>query len=424
MSQSKSSNIDTLEGAFKRLNEEPIAKDFFKDYYVKRAQSPIGSLKNDISNAGDVFQKHLFSGHRGSGKTTELYFLKTLLEQDDRFYVTFVAAIKDIKLSDIVYTDLLFILIVKALNLLEERNVKIKKNKRKQMEEDLMQLKGDLDKEEIREKKMGISLTAAAEWFQAFFTWDRTIRQRIRLTAEGLVDKVINNFNVIISSIEEASGKKLVIIVDDLEKVTDLDRMVDILIRHAYVIGRLNCHIVLTIPPSVRYSPELAQVQQTYGVAHFLPPFYVLDKKGRTQKDQVDLMVEIVRRRLSEKMISSDLLRNLAERSGGLVTDYTRMIKVSLNNMIQFQEECISDKSADVAFGDLVNDYSRITSPQYFPLLIEIYNKKDTTDHQNIQFRELLYNLMVLAYYTGGDEWYDLHPAVKEVLRRNKTINP
>ena len=92
--------------------------------------------------------------------------------------------------------------------------------------------------------------------------------------------------------------------------------------------------------------------------------------------------------------------------------------------MIQFQEECISDKSADVAFGDLVNDYSRITSPQYFPLLIEIYNKKDTTDHQNIQFRELLYNLMVLAYYTGGDEWYDLHPAVKEVLRRNKTINP
>lgn len=146
MSQIKPKYADILQDAFKRLNEEPMAKGFFKDYYVKRSQSPTESLKNDIVNAGGSFQKQLFSGHRGSGKTTELYFLRSLLEQDDQFYVTFVAAINDIKLSDIVYTDLLFILIAKAINLLEEKNVRKKKKTRKQMEEDLMQLRGDLDK--------------------------------------------------------------------------------------------------------------------------------------------------------------------------------------------------------------------------------------------------------------------------------------
>lgn len=234
---------------------------------------------------------------------------------------------------------------------------------------------------------------------------------------------MINNFNSIISSIEDATGRKLVIIVDDLEKVTDLDRMIDILLRHAYVIDRLSCHIVLTVPPSVRYSPELAPVQQTYGVTYFLPPFYVLDRNGQEQDSQINLMVSIIRKRLPERLIGSDILRALSLRSGGLVTDYTRMTKVSLNNMRDSQERSVSEKSAESAFGDLVSDYSRITSPEYFSLLREIYNMKDTEDHQNSQFLRLLYHLMVLAYYSPGIEWYDIHPAVKEVLIRNKTIS-
>ena len=55
------------------------------------------------------------------------------------------------------------------------------------------------------------------------------------------------------------------------------------------------------------------------------------------------------------------------------------------------------------------------TPKQHYPILKEAYDNKDVI-FKDVLFRRLLFYLFVLEYKEGGLRWYDLHPAVKQVL--------
>lgn len=406
-----------LENAFRSLNLEATAKDFFNNYYVSRKDSPVNSLKNDIMNTNAI-AKVLFSGHRGSGKTTELYNLQNMLEKEG-FLVVFVAATKDMNVSDLYYTDVLLTLIKNSIEFVSAK-IKLSKKQSKKLEELLKQLAGELVKEDIIEKKTQFSLKYITDWVGVFFNRDRTTRQTIRLKADSLVHELITTFNSMISSIEEASGRKIVIIVDDLEKVTDEGRMIDILLKHSNVIRLLNCHIVLTVPPSISYSPSARQISQTYGITPFLPPFKVHNKDGTYNIDQISQMETIIRKRVSISLIASQLVQDTAKQSGGLLTDFIRILKVSFNKAYNIGENYVNDSVLNEAFNNLIDEYDKIVSSDDYEILIEVHRKKDV-DNKDAKFRDLLFNLIILQYYERGMSWYDLHPAVEQLLKnKNK----
>jgi energy-coupling factor transporter ATP-binding protein EcfA2 len=103
--------------------------------------SPIGSLKNDITNTSSI-SKVLFSGHRGSGKTTELHNLKNILEKQG-FLVVFVAATKDMNIYDLYYTDVLLTLIKNTVEFVSSK-VRLNKKQSKKLEELLKDLQATL----------------------------------------------------------------------------------------------------------------------------------------------------------------------------------------------------------------------------------------------------------------------------------------
>ena len=65
--------------------ERPLyAEDQLRDWFVARPASPIDDLAILLQETDDP-QKVLFTGHRGSGKTTELAKLSQRLR--DRFFI-------------------------------------------------------------------------------------------------------------------------------------------------------------------------------------------------------------------------------------------------------------------------------------------------------------------------------------------------
>ena len=74
------------------------------DYFVEREQSPLEELKILLSDIESP-QKVLFSGHRGSGKSTELS--KLSLELADQFYIIHYSIKTILNLFDLTYVDVL-----------------------------------------------------------------------------------------------------------------------------------------------------------------------------------------------------------------------------------------------------------------------------------------------------------------------------
>jgi uncharacterized protein YbcI len=276
-------------------------------------------------------------------------------------------------------------------------------------------------KEDIIEKKTQFSLKGITNWVEVFFSRDRTTRQTVRLKADSLVNEIVKTFNSTVSSIENASGKRIVIILDDLEKVTDESRMIDILLKHSNVIRGLNCHIVLTVPPSIFYSPLSRQIGQTYGITYFLPPFQVRNKDGTYNVSEINLMQKIIDKRISGDLLTADLLQNTAKRSGGIIIDFMRMLKLSLGKTYDRGESHVTESNLNEAFNSLVDDFDKIISPDEYELLAIIHHEKEPRS-KNAKFRELLFNLIVLEYNERGTSWYGLHPAVEQLLKKKNKI--
>jgi hypothetical protein len=110
----------TLRDAYNLLKLHPVKNRGFIDrYFVERESKAGSSLATEIS-LQDEPAKFVFSGHRGSGKTTELYHASHILRKE-HFSVVFISALKDAALSDLYYTDILILLIRKGNNLIADK---------------------------------------------------------------------------------------------------------------------------------------------------------------------------------------------------------------------------------------------------------------------------------------------------------------
>ena len=77
-----------------------------KDWYVERPDSPEEEIKIYlISNSTDT--KILFSGHRGSGKTSTLSKLARDADVQRNFFVVKFSIKEELNVADLTYTDLL-----------------------------------------------------------------------------------------------------------------------------------------------------------------------------------------------------------------------------------------------------------------------------------------------------------------------------
>ena len=101
------------------------------------------------------------------------------------------------------------------------------------------------------------------------------------------------------------------------------------------------------------------------------------------------------------------------------------MLTVGAKNASIRNTERLSKNFIEEAFNGLITEYDHIidapelttgfTPKQHYPILKEAYDNKDVI-FKDVLFRRLLFYLFVLEYKEGGLRWYDLHPAVKQVL--------
>ena len=392
----------------------------------------------DFDAADNRFAHIAFTGHRGSGKSTELYRLEHDLS--DRFFPLHLF-IDDSLLRDCDYTDLMLWLVDALARQFDKRKMPLDAG----LVERVVDWFAERTFRKVEEVKKEIELTAQVEGeAKAGFYWaslkllarlkssiigsvDR--RKEVRLELQRYASELLMQVNLLLENaalvLEKNGRPPNVLIVQD-----NLDRLQPELARRLFfdngdLLKSLRAHVIYTVPVALVLAPWRIS---TVFEGHFsMPVIKVRDPKGRQVKGGVDAIIDLLAARmdLGEIFAQPKVARDLALASGGSMRDLMRLLNRSQLAARVDGKGRIDTASAREAVKGLRIDFEQLLIPGnvYYPLLAQIHTSKrdwfpEELDPQKVRaarefFAELLFNGSVLEY-NGETNWYDVHPIVQQ----------
>jgi len=372
----------------------------------------------------------LFTGLRGSGKTSEFERLTGLLKASGHCVVCVHAENEGWidKSQPLKFGDVLFIVcfaLQKDLPLL---------GKAVEWFEDVSRRFWNSLNSEIQLEKLGISATVPGGLgpeLEVKFKSEPTFRQQLnqRLAATpGALKKHVHQFVQEVGLKLSAHSGKLVLLIDDLEKYAETfvkrseheDYVRDVFLNHSELL-RVPCHVVYTIPPFMaQHGAELGVIYS--GDLSFLPMVRVQSRTGSPEAAGVKALVEGLRRRVNLEQAFVDAEgapRVLAEKSGGYLRDLLRLMRECLMLCSDKPDELITPAIVERAVKRVQNEYRESLLQEHRPLLAQTHESHEyplSTQNRDL-FGDLIRSHMLLRYHNDR-EWYDAHPLLWESLAR------
>lgn len=429
--------LDNIYNAFKPMPLEPGDKAYVECQEVRGDVDIVQDLGKSIRRS-DELTYQLYSGYRGTGKTTELLRLKDKLEEFQCLVVYFAADEEDISVQDAQYTD---ILLACTRNLLKE----LKDVDPKPISDWLRSRFKDLQDFLATEISIeDVSIEAQLSQFAKLTTTIRTEpgqRQKIREKVEPHTETLIEAINKFIADATRrlpSDKDKIVIIADNLDRIVPIFRdngrsnHEEIFLDRHEQLKALKCHMVYTVPISMIYSKWATDLKDNYGLPKVLPSIMVRYENGDIYEPGLAKLREAIGLRIqpfttldlaTEVFESQEILDHLCLMSGGYMRDLIQLVQESINRSDKLP---ITEKAVQRAIDELRDIYRRAVEEEQWSVLSKVHTLKDI-DNDN-SHRALLFNRCLLEYRyidTNGQKktWYDIHPLILDLPRFQKSLN-
>ncbi len=376
----------------------------------------------------------LYTGHRGSGKSTELRRLQKSLEDHGFFVVYFEADEEDIDPQNVEYIDILLACTRRFLKDIRSANVASMQNwlrDRGQELKDLALMDVSLDK---------ISLEQSLAMFTKLIASIRaepTQRAKIREKVNPHTIRLLTALNEFIADARQhlPNGKtKLAMIVDNLYRIP-IDFRDNVRSNHEEIfldrseqLKGLDCHMIYTVPIALVYSRWANEVQTIYGTTQVLPMVMVQQQDGTVYPAGLAKLREAIQLRVQTHAPDLDLdtqvfdshetLERLCIACGGHIRELMQMMQDSINRTDQFP---IAAKAVQRAITELRAVYHRAVEEPEWERLALVSDRRREIPNDN-EHRSLLQRRCILEYRCLDREgeiriWYDVHPLIYKIQR-------
>ncbi|MGK7929085.1 MAG: ATP-binding protein [Spirulina sp.] len=388
--------------------------------------------KKIITSNTNTYQ--LYAGHRGGGKTTELYRLQRKLEEKGCFVVYFAADL-DLDVNDVQYTD---ILLACTRSILEGLKDYAKTERLAEWLRDRWDSLKDLALSEIKIENSSLDLQIPL--FGKLTTTLKNVpsrREIIRKQIDIHLPSLIDSLNQFIQEGKKnlPNGKtKIVAIVDNLDRIppttinekegkTNHD---EIFIDRSNLLQKLDCHVIYTIPISFVHSRKANIAADLYGFPEVLPMIKVRDRSNHIHPLGLEKLQDILSKRIQQfnaaqgLILERDIFENeeimnkLCEMTGGQVRELMHFMQMVLD---WTDELPIREKAVKRTLSQYRNNYHNTVDEKDWIKLAEVSQNKQIVHAQD--YRNLLFSRCILEYaeLTPDEEvkkWYDVHPLLKE----------
>ena len=421
--------LDEMYNAFTPTPLQPGDPAYVDCRAVRGDEDVVEDLGRTVRRSRDLTYQ-LYSGYRGSGKTTELLRLKKYLEDQGHVVVYFAADEADLSVQDAQYTDILLACTRHLLKGLEAANPAPILNWLKGRLRDLKDVM--LTEINIDEVNLEVGLREFAK-LTAAVRAEPGQRQRIRERLEPHTETLIQALNTFIadgrSHLPEKT--KLLVIADNLDRIVPIFRdngrsnHEEIFLDRHELLKALQCHIIYTVPISMVYSRWATELKDNYGIPQVLPSIMVRQEHGDPYQPGLDVLKTIVQLRVPpqlraalvpEVFESEAVLQDLCLISGGYARDLVQLMQEAINKTDTLP---IRARAVQRASDDLRDVYRRAVEENQWEVLREVHSGHEIDNDDT--HRSLLFSRCLLEYRyfdnTGNKRtWYDVHPVLWKEL--------
>ncbi|AKG24089.1 ATP-binding protein [Calothrix sp. 336/3] len=456
---------DTLADIYNSFNPfETASKEAYVDCREVRGNWEVYQELGKKIVLSDKPTCQLCSGHRGTGKSTELLRLKENLENRGFFVIYFAVDDQDIEPEDVEYADILMACtrhLVEAVKIEKHNPLLEWMQERWESFKDLMMMELSFEGLSLEQQISQFSKITAT--IKAVPDKRREIRQKINANTPSLVE-ALNDFIVkaeeyLSKKSQGKSSKKtpsqapeyqgLVVIVDNLDRIVEVaeegkpNNYQEIYLNRSEMLRSLKCHIIYTVPIDVVYSDLATNFDTSYHNLEVVPMMMVRNPDGTINEAGLKKLRQLISQRvglvepalekvLDEKIDGLDItpmfdspetLNQLCLMSGGHMRDLMKLIQGAIENVDQLP---ITAKAAKRAIDGFRETYRKAIQEHHWEILAQANHCKDKKDDK--EHLRLLRNrsLLEYRYYDDDDNlqiWCDVHPLIEATPKFQSAIS-
>ncbi|MEM9153645.1 MAG: P-loop NTPase fold protein [Cyanobacteria bacterium P01_F01_bin.33] len=426
------------------ISANPEDERYYIDFAPARSSS-----RNPTSSIAEIFRTitrsddptyHLFTGHIGCGKSTELHKLESDLERHN-FHVVYLDSAEDLVMNDVDMSDIILCIARQVSTSLSQSDIHL----------DPQGFKGLLQKTwkflntEIdvsgEASLPGLGTVAANTSGEA--TLDAGIwklstrlrsspdaRARLRQLLEPQTDNLIELLNEELlqpaqTALQERGKQGLVIIVDSL------DRLENSQIRNQaeYIfdirgenLRRIRAHIIYTLPLSLMFSNCIGSLSDRFGGSPKVLPMVRIQNRDSTYHEAgMNLLQHMILARAfptippEQRNEHVDLVfdtpetcTRLCQVSGG----HVRNLLVLLYSCLQREDPPINRDTLESIVAVQRDSLARAITPDEWDILRHVQAQQSVVGEANYQ--TLLRSLFVFEYRDEKGTWFGLNPILAE----------
>ncbi|MGK7878436.1 MAG: P-loop NTPase fold protein [Xenococcaceae cyanobacterium] len=416
-------------------------RKYYIDFSSVRGAEIIEELGQTITSMSPEPTCQLFTGHIGCGKSTELLRLKAELEKDG-FHVVYFESTEVLDMGDVDISDILLAIALRVSESLEGIQIQLQsKNFTNLLQESVKLLKTPI------ELKAEAKLSVFIGKIMAKAKDNPQVRSLLREYLEpqtALLLKAINEelLGQAESELQKRNKKGLVVIIDNLDRLDNRtiasgQTLPEYLFMYrGDQLGRLNCHLVYTIPLTLIFSHERETLKQRLGGGispMVLPMVPVKLPDDSDYLEGLRLLQQMVLARafpdlspeerldlITEVFDSPETLDRLCQVSGGHVRNLLGLLLTCLRKGKRLP---ITRDSLEIAIRQSYNDLRFAIKEDEWKLLNQVAQSKKVTGEQKYQM--LLRGMFVFEYRNDqGEVWFDINPILAEAKQFKRSDKP
>jgi energy-coupling factor transporter ATP-binding protein EcfA2 len=356
-------------------------------------------------------------GHRGAGKSTLVRKAMAVLEERHGFCAVYIDVEATLDRGDFTFADVLVTIVNAVAGALDEQKATVPASElelfRRYFAEELLTEKhaktisGSIE----GSAEAGITVPFFAKLMSkvtALVRSDNEYRQEIRRVVERDPRDMVARANHFLTAAAGALGKRLVVVFDNLEKVSNRGVVETAFLQRADEIRSLRTAVVLFLHPADEFAPQKVRASDAFDIVTLpmLPVRAQSDSYGHVSKHALAAARGLLDKRVDLDKVTHDseaCLKRIVQHSGGRLRDILELMRMACERAGSLKVTVdLIDKVARKAAGER----GASLHPGDHERLIMVANTKQVPNDDPHGY--LLLHSMILQY--NGVPWWDIHP--------------
>ena len=360
---------------------------------------------------------YLFCGHRGCGKSTELRRIRNNLHHDDRYYVVFSDATKELDVNNLRYQDVLLHLAGRLASQLSDDGIPVDAADLQRLQDwSAQRVETRAQTRDFAEQaRMGVKAETGIPLIGKIFgeissalRTNSTYKEELRRTLQNYFSDFADAFSQFIEAgvaavLDAGRGHQILFIVDGTDRLRDEDARAFFL-ADVHQLQQVRSLFIYCAPIHLRY--EDGTTLQGFTKTFQLPMIKIENIDESENSVGYDTLRAMLHRRAATSLFKDGVAERLIKYSGGHPRDLLRLVQSAFSFAKGPQFDLAS---TDRAVNQLASDYRRILDPEDYELLARIDQYPNNPAHSD-RARHLLYNLALLEY---NDYYWRSHPVIR-----------